>query len=51
MSQYKLDLLGVQELRRDRVSTEPPEECNFSMERGMSIMDYVFFTLENHISS
>jgi hypothetical protein len=37
--QYRFDLMGVQELRRNRRSTEPPGQCNFSMERGMSIMD------------
>jgi hypothetical protein len=39
ISKYKLDLVGVQEVRWDRGGTEPASEYTFSMERGMRIMN------------
>jgi exonuclease III len=39
ISKYKLDLVGVQEVRWDREGTKPAVNIHFSMERGMRIMD------------
>jgi hypothetical protein len=39
ISKFKLDLVGVQEVRWDRGGTEPGDECTFFMERGMRIMN------------
>jgi hypothetical protein len=38
-AKYKLDLVGVQEVRWDGGGTEPAGECTFSMEVGMNIMN------------
>jgi hypothetical protein len=35
---YKLDLVGIKEVRRNRGGTEPAGEIRFSMESGMRIM-------------
>jgi hypothetical protein len=34
ISKYKLDLVGVQEVRWDRGGTEPAGECTFSYRKG-----------------
>jgi hypothetical protein len=48
ISGYKLDLVGVQEVRWDRGSTEPAGQyIHVSIERGMRII----FTYDNHIDS
>jgi hypothetical protein len=39
ISKYKLDLVGMQEVRWDSGGTEPGGEIYFSMERGMRIMN------------
>jgi exonuclease III len=40
VSKYKLDFVGVQEVRWDRGGTEPAGKyIYFSMERGMKIMN------------
>jgi exonuclease III len=39
VSKYKLDLLGVQEIRWGGGGTEPADEYTFSTERGMRIMN------------
>jgi hypothetical protein len=39
LSKYKLDLVGVQEVRLEGGVTEPTGEYTFSMERGMRIMN------------
>jgi hypothetical protein len=39
LSKYKLDLVGVQEVRWEGDGTEPAGEYIFYMERGMSIMN------------
>jgi exonuclease III len=39
ISKYKLDLVGVQEVRWDRGGTEPAGEYTFFMEKGMKIMN------------
>jgi hypothetical protein len=40
ISKYKLDLVGVQEVRWDGGGTEPAGECIFFfMEKGMKIMN------------
>jgi hypothetical protein len=36
---YKLDLVGVQEVRWDRRGTGPAGKYTFPMERGMRIMN------------
>jgi hypothetical protein len=36
---YKLDLVGVQEVRCDGGGIEPAGECTLSMERGVRIMN------------
>jgi exonuclease III len=38
ISKYKLDLLGVQEVRWDGGGTKPAGEYIFSVERGMRII-------------
>jgi hypothetical protein len=39
ISKYKLDLVGVQEVRWDGGGTEPAGEYIFPMERGIEIMN------------
>jgi hypothetical protein len=39
ISKYTLDLVGVQEVRWDRGGTEPASKYNFSMEKGLRIMN------------
>jgi hypothetical protein len=39
ISKYKLDLVGVQEVRWGGGGTEPAGEYTLSMERGMKIMN------------
>jgi exonuclease III len=39
ISKYKLDLVGVQEVRWDRGGTEPAGEYTFFYGRGMRIMN------------
>jgi hypothetical protein len=39
ISKYKLDLVGVQEVRWDGGGTKPADEYTFSMERGMRIIN------------
>jgi hypothetical protein len=39
IAQYKLDLVGVQEVRWDRGGTEPAGEYTFLIERGMRTMN------------
>jgi exonuclease III len=39
LARYKLDLVGVQEVRWEAGGTEPAGEYNFSMEREMRIMN------------
>jgi hypothetical protein len=39
ISKYKLDVVGVQDVRWDRGGTEPAGKYTFSMERGMRIMN------------
>jgi hypothetical protein len=45
ISKYKLNLVGVQEVRWDGGGTEAAGEYTFFMERGMRIMNYmqIFF--------
>jgi hypothetical protein len=38
-SKYKLDLVGMQDVRWEGSSTEQAGEYTFSMERGMRIMN------------
>jgi hypothetical protein len=38
ISKYKLDLVGIQEVRWDRGGTERAGEYIFPMEKGMKIM-------------
>jgi hypothetical protein len=38
LARYKLDLVGVQEVRWEGDGTEPAGEYTFSTERGMRIM-------------
>jgi hypothetical protein len=53
LSRYRLNLVGVQEVRWEGSGTVPAGEYTFSMERGMRTMNWVqgFCTKENHISS
>jgi hypothetical protein len=46
ISKYKLDLVGVQEVRWDGGGTEPADECTFSME-----IRYRFFRTKRIISA
>jgi hypothetical protein len=39
ISKYKLDLVGVQEVRWDGGGTEPAGKYTFSMEKGMKLMN------------
>jgi hypothetical protein len=39
LSEYKLDLVGVHEVRREGSSNEPVGEYTFCMERGIIIMN------------
>jgi hypothetical protein len=40
LSKYKIDLVGVQEVRQEElVALNQQENTNFSMERGMRIMN------------
>jgi exonuclease III len=39
VSKYKLDLVGIQEVRWGGGGTQPAGEYTFSMERGMRIMN------------
>jgi hypothetical protein len=39
LARYKLDLVGVLEVRWEGGSTEPAGEYTFSLERGMRIMN------------
>jgi hypothetical protein len=39
VSKYKLDLVGVQEVRWDRGGTELADQYTFSMGRGIRIMN------------
>jgi hypothetical protein len=39
LARYKLDLVGVREVRWECSGTEPAGEYAFSMERGMRIMN------------
>jgi exonuclease III len=41
ISKYKLDLVGVQEVRCDRGGTEPTGKYKFFIERRLRIMNYV----------
>jgi hypothetical protein len=43
ISKYKLDLVGVQEVRWDGGGTELAGEYTFFSERGMRIMNYIQF--------
>jgi hypothetical protein len=46
ISKYKLDLVGVQEVRWGKGSTEPAGEyILFNRKRGMRIMNYVQVSL------
>jgi exonuclease III len=38
LGKYKLDLVGVQEVRWEKNGTERAEDVRFSMERGMKII-------------
>jgi hypothetical protein len=42
LSRYRLDLVGVQEVRREGSSTEPAGEHTFSLERGLGTMRFPF---------
>jgi hypothetical protein len=37
LAKYKLDLVGVQEVRWEKVGTERAEVIHFSVEKGMKI--------------
>jgi hypothetical protein len=39
LSKYKVDLVGVEEVKWDRGGTEPAGEYTFRMERGTRIMN------------
>jgi hypothetical protein len=39
LARYKLDLVGVQEVRREGGVTEPAKNTHFSLEREMRIMN------------
>jgi hypothetical protein len=39
ITKYKLDLVGVKEVRWDRGGTKPAGKYTFSVERGMRIMN------------
>jgi hypothetical protein len=39
ISKYKLDLVGVEDVRWDGGGTEPAGELHFSMQSGMRIMN------------
>jgi hypothetical protein len=39
LARYKLDLVGVQEVRWEGGGTEPARDTHFSTERGMRIMN------------
>jgi exonuclease III len=41
LSRYKLDFVGVQEVRWEGSGTAPAGEYTFSMERGMRTMNWV----------
>jgi hypothetical protein len=41
LSRYRLDLVGVQEVRWEGSDTVPTGETHFSMERGMRTMNWV----------
>jgi hypothetical protein len=41
ISKYKLDLVGIQEVRWDRGGTEPAREYTFFYRKGYEIMNYV----------
>jgi hypothetical protein len=41
LSRYRLDLVGVQEVRWEGSGAVPAGECTFCMERGMRTMNWV----------
>jgi hypothetical protein len=41
LSKYRLDLVGVQEVRWEGCGTEEQENTHYSMERGMRIMSWL----------
>ena len=53
LARYKLDLVGVQEVRWDKGGTVRAGDYNFSMEKEMKIISWVqvFCTPKNSISS
>jgi hypothetical protein len=53
LPRYKLDLLGVQEVKWDKGGTVRAEKYIFSMEKEMQIINWEedFRTLQNSISS
>jgi hypothetical protein len=53
LARYKLDLVGVQEVRWGKEGTVRGADCNFSMEKETksSIWNRIFCVLQNSISS